>query len=137
MTVQLSRSLGVPTSSIRVLEPPSRPIKRARTSLQPSHNEPHHELAGLKVPFARDPFKNSPDSSVSSSKTITGPKSLQASSNTSSHTSTQNKRTSDSIAAAPPPKRVNVPLNSPVCKGLCPKQGWTIDMFCEYCHGMP
>ena len=35
----------------------------------------------------------------------------------------------------PSPKRARrLPLIPP-CKGLCPKVGWTIEQYCELCHG--
>ena len=59
--------------------------------------------------------------------------------NTSSQqhpTTTPSKRTSQPLPSAPKPKRARVPFKpAPSCRGLCPMFGWTIDLFCESCHG--
>ena len=42
-------------------------------------------------------------------------------------------RTSDSSTSIMN-RRGDEHIKGPPCKGLCPKNGWTIDQFCAHCH---
>ena len=66
---------------------------------------------------------------------LPGPNGISNCSN-SSITTNHTKRTREPLPDALNPKRAKEPFKLlPACRGLCPKQGRTIDAYCEFCHG--